>query len=165
MAFAPIRLYATRLDMPTEIRIYLITLLHQTLACTLDLHSQVKQTSWNIKGKDAVALQTLCTTIAAALARDADAVAARIAVLGGAVMGTVRIVAAHSPLSEYPADLVEGIDHALALAERMAYYMKTLRDALTAATDVEDTSTAALYTDILRQVEQQLWALETYLPQ
>jgi starvation-inducible DNA-binding protein len=151
--------------MPTEIRMYLITLLHQTLACTLDLHSQVRQTSWNIKGKDAAVLQTLCTAMAAALARDADAVAARIAVLGGAVMGTVRIVAAYSPLPEYPADLVEGTDHALALAECIAYHTKALRDALTAATDVEDAGTAALYTDILRRVEQQLWALETYLPQ
>jgi DNA-binding ferritin-like protein len=75
--------------------------LHQTLACTLDLHSQVRQTAWNIKGKDAAVWQTLCTTMAGALDKGADAVAERIAVLGGAVMSTVRVVAAHSPLPEH----------------------------------------------------------------
>ena len=45
-------LHPTRIDIPLEIRLYLITLLNQTLACTVDLWSQVKQASWNARGKD-----------------------------------------------------------------------------------------------------------------
>ena len=44
-------LHPTRIDIPPEIRLYLITLLNQTLACTVDLRSQVKQASWNVKGQ------------------------------------------------------------------------------------------------------------------
>ena len=45
-------LYPTRIDLPPEIRLYLITLFNQTLACTVDLRSQVKQAVWNVKGKE-----------------------------------------------------------------------------------------------------------------
>jgi hypothetical protein len=37
-------LYPTRVDMPPEIRAYVVTLLNQTLACTEALRSHVKQT-------------------------------------------------------------------------------------------------------------------------
>jgi len=36
-------LYSVRIDIPPEIRLYVIQLLNQTLACTVDLRSQVKQ--------------------------------------------------------------------------------------------------------------------------
>ena len=41
-----------RHDRPPEIRLYMIQLLNQTLTCTVDLHSQVKQACWNVKGTD-----------------------------------------------------------------------------------------------------------------
>jgi starvation-inducible DNA-binding protein len=74
-------LYPTRLDIPPEIRAYVITLLNQTLACTVDLRSQAKQAAWNVKGKEFPQLQTLFDTIAAALDAYADLIAERIAVL------------------------------------------------------------------------------------
>jgi putative transposase len=39
-------LHPTRIDIPSEIRLYLLTLLNQTLACNVDLRSQVTQASW-----------------------------------------------------------------------------------------------------------------------
>ena len=45
-------LYSVRIDIPPEIRLYVIQLLQQTLACTVDLRSQVKQACWNVKGHD-----------------------------------------------------------------------------------------------------------------
>ena len=158
-------LYPTRLDIPLEIRLFLITLLHQTLACSLDLRSQVKQAAWNMKGKDAAMLHTLCTTMAAELEAYADMVAERIAILGGEVLGTVRTVAAYSTLPEYPGAIVEGHAHALVLAEHLGYYTKAVREAITCATDVEEAGTAAIYTDISLRVDKQLWVLETYLHQ
>ena len=80
-------LHPTRIDMPLEIRAYVITLLQQTLACTVDLRSQVKQATWNVKGTDVFPLQALFTTIAAELDDYTDLVAARIAALGGVVAG------------------------------------------------------------------------------
>ena len=39
-------LHPTRIDIPSEIRLDLMSLLNQTLACTVDLRSQVTQASW-----------------------------------------------------------------------------------------------------------------------
>ena len=43
-------LYAVRIDIPPEIRLYVIQLLQQTLACTVDLRSQIKQRMVEING-------------------------------------------------------------------------------------------------------------------
>jgi DNA-binding ferritin-like protein len=43
-------LHHSRIDLPPEIRLYVVQLLNQTLACTEDLRSQVKQACWNVKG-------------------------------------------------------------------------------------------------------------------
>jgi starvation-inducible DNA-binding protein len=160
--YVPI-LYPSRIDLPAEIRVDVVTLLNQTLAYTVDLRSQVKQACWNVKGKDFIPLHALFTTIAAALDGYADLMAERIAILGGAVMGTVRTAVTLSQLAEYPHTLVEGNDHVVALVERFALYATVMRGSITRAADVEDPGSAAVYTDISRGVDKQLWVLEAHL--
>lgn len=159
---APV-LYPTRIDLPPEIRVDVISLLNRTLAYTVDLRSQVKQACWNVKGKDFIPLHTLFTTMAAALDVYADLVAERIAILGGVVMGTARTAAGLSQLPEYPHTLVEGNDHVAALVERFAHYAMVMRGGIAQAADVEDAGSAAVYTDISRGVDKQLWVLEAHL--
>ena len=156
-------LHPTRINIPQEIRLYLITLLNHSLACTVDLRSQVKQASWNVKGTDFAQLQALFETIATELNAYVNLMAERIVVLGGEVLGTVRIAATQSTLPEYPGGLVEGNAHALALAERFAHYATVIRDAITRAADVGDADTAAIYTDISRGVDKRLGGLEAHL--
>lgn len=156
-------LHPTRSDLPPEIRLYVAQLLNQTLACTVDLRSQVKQACWNVKGKDFPSLHTLFATSAAELDRYTDLVAERIAALGGMVMGTVRTAALQSQLPEYPDAIEDGDAHVLALTERFAYYATAMRSAIALAADVEDAGSAAVYTDISRGVDKQLWFLEAYL--
>ena len=76
-------LHPTRMDIPAEIRRYVIQLLNQTLACTVDLRSHAKQAGWNVRGHDFVPLQALFATMASELDAYADLMAERIAVLGG----------------------------------------------------------------------------------
>lgn len=159
---APV-LHPSRIDLPPAIRVDIITLLNQTLADTVDLRSQVKQACWNVKGKDFIPLHTLFTTIATALDGYADLVAERIAVLGGMVMGTVRVASTLSQLPEYPNTLVDGNGHVVALVERFALYATMMRGSITQAADVEDAGSAAVYTDISRKVDKQLWVLESHL--
>lgn len=159
---API-LHPSRIDLPPEIRVDVITLLNKTLADTVDLRFQVKQACWNVKGKDFIPLHALFTSIAAALDVYTDLVAERIAVLGGMVMGTVRIAAMLSQLPEYPNMLIEGNEHVTALAERFALYATAIRGSITQTADVEDAGSAAVYTDISRKVDKQLWVLEAHL--
>src|SRR5688572_1313279 len=104
-------LYPTRIDIPMEIRVYVITLLQQTLACTVDLRSQVKQAAWNLKGTDVFPLQALFTAIAAELDDYTDLVAARLTALGGVARGTARMAVAQSTLPEYPEDPMVGTAH------------------------------------------------------
>lgn len=160
--YAPV-LHPTRIDLPPEIRLDIIKMLNQILACTIDLRSHVKQACWNVKGKDFVPLHTLFTKIATELDVYADLAAERIAVLGGVVMGTARTAAILSKLTEYPAALVEGTDHVAALVERFAHYATMMRSGITLAADVEDAGSAAVYTDISRGVDKQLWILEAHL--
>ncbi|HXG18704.1 MAG TPA: DNA starvation/stationary phase protection protein Dps [Methylomirabilota bacterium] len=153
----------TRIGMPPEIRLDVITLLNQTLACTMDLRSQVGQACWNIKGKDFSLLHPLFSTMLNELQAYTDMVAQRITVLGGVVMGTVRMAARQSKLPEYPDAVMEGDGHVQALAERFGRYAVTLRENITLVADVEDAGSAAIYTDISRRVDRQLWVLESHL--
>src|SRR5262245_63697712 len=89
-------LHPTRIDIPMEIRVYVIALLQQALACTVDLRSQIKQAAWNVKGPGFSQLHTLFYTMAAELDAYTDLLAERIAVLGGVVQGTIRTAAAQS---------------------------------------------------------------------
>ena len=152
-----------RIDIPLEIRLYVIQLLQQTLACTLDLRSQLKQACWNVKGHDVVLLQALFATMATELDAHTDLVAERLVVLGGVARGTVRTAATHSRLPEYPGALMDGDAHVRALTECFASYATALRADIAHATEVEDAGSAALYTDISRGVDKRLGFLEAYL--
>jgi starvation-inducible DNA-binding protein len=158
-------LYPTRIDIPLEIRACLITLLNQTLACTVDLRFQVKHAAWNVKGNVFVQLRALFEMIVIELDAHMDLVAERITVLGGVVQGTVRTAVTQSTLPEYPGDLVEGDAHVLALAERFAHYATAIRAAIEQAANLEEAATANVYTDISRGIETRLSFLETYLHQ
>lgn len=156
-------LHPTRMDIPPEIRRYVIQLLNQTLACTVDLRSHVKQAGWNVRGQDFAPLQALFATMASELDAYADLMAERIAVLGGVARGTAHTAAAQSRLAAYPDTLVDGQAHVVALAERFAPYATAMRGDIALAADVEDADTAAVYTDISRGVDKRLWVLEAHL--
>jgi Ferritin-like domain len=83
-------LHPTRSEISLEIRVYLITLLNQTLAYTVDLRSHVKQAAWNVKGKEFSQLHDLFAIIATELDAYTDLLAERIAVLGGVARGGCR---------------------------------------------------------------------------
>ena len=156
-------LYPVRIDIPPEIRLYVFQLLNQTLACTVDLRSQVKQACWNVKGHDLLLLHALFATIATELDAHTDLVAERLVVLGGVARGTVRTAATHSRLPEYPGAIMDGDAHVRALTECFASYATALRAVIVHAMEVEEAGSAALYTDISRGVDQRLGFLEAYL--
>jgi len=156
-------LHPVRIEIPLEIRLYVIQLLNQTLACTVDLRSQVKQACWNVKGHDFSQLHALFATMATELDAYTDLLAERIVVLGGMAQATARTAIARSTLQEHPGAIIDGPAHLRALAERVAPYATALRDNITLAADVEDAGSAAVYTDISRGVDKQLWVLDAHL--
>ena len=156
-------LHPTRMDIPAEIRRYVIQLLNQTLACTVDLRFHVKQAGWNVRGQDLAPLQALFASMASELDAYADLVAERIAVLGGIASGTAPPAAMQSRVAASPDTLVDGQAQLGALAERFAPYARAMRGDIALAADVEDADTAAVYTDLSRGVDKQLWVLEAHL--
>ncbi|BAY10620.1 DNA starvation/stationary phase protection protein Dps [Calothrix sp. NIES-2098] len=157
------RLYPTRIDIPAEARSQIVVLLNQTLAATLDLKTQVKQAHWNVKGTDFYQLHELFDEIAGELEEYIDMFAERVTALGGYALGTARAAASNSILPEYPFDVLDGIDHVTALADRFAPYAKHLRDAIAKTDDLGDLDTADLYTEVSRTIDKRLWFLEAHL--
>jgi starvation-inducible DNA-binding protein len=80
----------TQIDFPPEICAYLTTLLHQTLASTVELQSHVAQVSWDVQGQDVFRWRTIFAAMNAALDAYTDLVAERLAVPGRVAVGHGR---------------------------------------------------------------------------
>lgn len=156
-------LHSTRIDIPAKARTQLVDLLNENLARTFDLYSQIKQAHWNVKGHQFYQLHLLFDETASEVLEYVDEVAERITVLGGTALGTVRMSAYASDLSEYPNDIVESMDHVAALADRFGHYCAMAREAIDKSTELGDADTADLFTEISRGVDKRLWFLEAHL--
>ncbi|MBE9181599.1 DNA starvation/stationary phase protection protein Dps [Oculatella sp. LEGE 06141] len=157
------RLYPTRIDLPADTRSAVVEMLNQTLAASTDLKTQVKQAHWNVKGMDFFQLHQLFDEIATELEEFIDKFAERITALGGYAVGTARAAAQQSFLPEYPYDILEGKEHVAALADRLAAYGKSLRQAIDTADDLGDMDTNDLYVEVSRTIDMRLWFLEAHL--
>jgi starvation-inducible DNA-binding protein len=157
------KLYPTRIDLPVDVRTQVIDTLSLTLATTLDLQTQIKQAHWTVKGLDFYQLHQLFDELATEIEDYVDLVAERITALGGTPLGTARIAAANSILPEYPLDVVQGIDHVTAWADRFGSYAAHVRAAIASTGDLGDADTSDLYTEISRTIDKRLWFLEAHL--
>lgn len=155
--------FATRNDIPHRTRETMITLLNQQLADTFDLYSQTKQAHWNVKGTNFYQLHLLFDEVADSIFEFVDMIAERVTALGGYAEGTARMAAGASRLAEFPTDLSDGRHFVAVLAERLAQYAATTREAINTASEDGDQSTADLFTEISRAVDKQLWFLEAHL--
>jgi starvation-inducible DNA-binding protein len=157
------RLYPTHIDLPADARAKIVAILNQSLAATSDLKSQTKQAHWNVKGSDFYQLHELFDEIAGELEEYIDMIAERVTALGGYACGTVRMAASNSILPEYPTEILAGMEHVTALAERFGPYAKHLREAIDKTDDLGDADTADLYTEISRTIDKRLWFLDAHL--
>ena len=85
-------------------------------------------------------------------------------VAGGFVSALVaRITVKESELPEYPFDTVDGMDHVVALADRLAIYAKCLRKNIDKTNELGDMDTNDLLVEISRAINKRLWFLEANL--
>ncbi|MBI2689537.1 MAG: DNA starvation/stationary phase protection protein Dps [Acidobacteria bacterium] len=153
----------TRNNIPASVREQIIPLLNARLADATDLKSQVKQAHWNLKGAQFLQLHELFDAIAGRLDEQIDDIAERAVQLGGTALGTIRLAAAHSSLSEYPADLKDGLAHAAAIADRLAAYGAALRKAIDDTAALGDADTSDMFTGFSREADKDLWLVEAHL--
>jgi starvation-inducible DNA-binding protein len=156
-------LHNTKIDIAGDKREELIAMLNARLADASDLKSQAKQAHWNVKGMSFIALHELFDQIATAAEGHIDLIAERVTTLGGTAMGTVRLAAENSSLSEYPHEITDGAAHVDALSTALAAFGKSVRKAIDESADLGDQDTADLFTEISREIDKQLWFVEAHI--
>ena len=157
------RTFNTSLKLTESTRQQIIDILNARLADTIDLKTQAKQAHWNVKGPEFFQLHELFDSIAGHLDDHADLIAERVTALGGTALGTARIAASTSAIPEYDLDAVGGLDHVVALSERLAKAANQFRTEIDRTDDLGDKATADLFTQITRDADKDLWFLEAHL--
>ena len=156
-------LHNTKIDLTKDKREKLIEILNGRLADASDLKSQIKQAHWNVKGMSFIALHELFDSIATAVEAHIDLIAERVTTLGGTAMGTVRLAAQNSGLSEYPHEITDGASHVDAVSTALADFGKAVRKGIDEAADLGDQDTADIFTEISREIDKQLWFVEAHI--
>jgi starvation-inducible DNA-binding protein len=155
-------MHNTKIDLAKGKREKIIELLNQSLADAMDLKSQAKQAHWNVKGPSFIALHELFDQVATEVEGHVDEIAERVTSLGGTAMGTVRIAAETSSLSQYPLEITDGTAHVDALSTAIADFGKKIRKNIDATDELGDADTADLYTGISRGMDKLLWFVEAH---
>jgi starvation-inducible DNA-binding protein len=153
----------SRNTLDEEIRTQSVMALNRHLAAVIDLHGQLKQAHWNVRGPGFIGVHLLFDQVAAAALADADAMAERAGALGGNARGTVKTAAADSFLIPYPHEIAGVQQHCFAVCGALAAFGQSVRDAAAAATAYGDADTADLFTSISRKADQNLWMVGSNL--
>lgn len=155
--------FKTSIDLPKKTRDAMIVLCNQQLADTGDLHSQIKQAHWNVKGSQFIALHKLYDDLAGEMLDQVDMIAERATALGGLALGTARMAAANSRLEEYPLDSTDSLVTVKVLVNRYAAYAASTREAIDVAARASDQGTSDMFTEVSRAADKALWFLEAHL--
>ncbi|NDE91224.1 MAG: DNA starvation/stationary phase protection protein Dps [Alphaproteobacteria bacterium] len=146
-----------------NIRAQSIELLNKQLASAIDLHAQVKQAHWNVRGPGFIGAHELFDKVAEVVEDTSDKIAERIGGLGGTAQGTLAVAAKHSFLVPYNLGIADVSQHIFAVASSLAAFSQALRQSITQTSGCGDDVTADLLTQTAREVEQQLWFVESHL--
>ena len=156
-------MHRTKNDLAKKNREKIIETLNARLADAIDLKTQAKQAHWNVKGAQFIALHELFDQVATAVEAHVDLIAERVTALGGTAMGTARVVAQRSTLSEYPLEIVDGMAHVDALSTAMADFGKKVRKGIDDTDKLGDADTADLFTEVSREIDKLLWFVEAHI--
>jgi starvation-inducible DNA-binding protein len=153
----------THNTLPEEIRIQSVELLNKHLAAAIDLHAQMKQAHWNVRGPGFIAIHELFDRVSTAVEDYSDMLAERAAGLGGTANGTVQVAAERSFLIPYPLGVADELKHLFAVSGALAAFGGSVIEAIAKSTEIEDATTADLFTEISRGIDQQLYFVESHL--
>ncbi len=156
-------MHLTRNTLGQHIRAQSVDLLNKHLAASIDLHAQVKQAHWNVRGPGFIAVHELFDKVATVVEGFSDMLAERAGSLGGTADGTVQVAAERSFLIRYPLGIAQEQQHVFAVAGALAAFGQSVRDASELATTFGDANTADLFTQVSRGVDQQLWLVESHM--
>ncbi|MGQ3045193.1 MAG: DNA starvation/stationary phase protection protein Dps [Niveispirillum sp.] len=139
-----------------------VELLNRHLAAAVDLHAQVKQAHWNVRGSSFSAVHEMFDNAAIEVGTYADLMAERAAALGGTAYGSVHVAAERSFLVPYPLGVAEARQHIFALSQAFSAFGQSAREAIGLSTSHGDPVTADLFTQVTRGMDRQLWLIESH---
>jgi len=154
-------MYETHNDLSESIRSRMIELLNARLANAIDLRLQLKVAHWNVKGPEFIALHKMFDEIVDDADEYVDLIAERAVQLGGVADGTARQVAERSSLDEYSAT-GGGQEHVHAVADVLAAFGRSAREAIEVAAAAKDQDTSDIFTEISRGTDKWLWMVEAH---
>jgi starvation-inducible DNA-binding protein len=157
-------MHPTHNTLSENIRAKSVELLNKHLAAAIDLHGQVKQAHWNVRGPAFIAIHELFDTVADQVAAYSDTLAERTAALGGTAQGTVQVAAERSFLVPYTLGVADQKEHIFMLSAALAAFGQSARQAVGEAAGYGDADTADLLTEVSRGIDQKLWLVESHLP-
>jgi starvation-inducible DNA-binding protein len=147
-----------------NVRAKSIELLNKHLAAAIDLHGQVKQAHWNVRGPTFIAIHELFDKVADKVESYSDTLAERAAALGGTAQGTVHVAAERSFLAPYALGVANEKEHILAVSTSLGAFGQSARLAIDEAATAGDADTSDLFTEVSRGIDHQLWFVESHLP-
>lgn len=156
-------MHSTKIDLAKGKREKVVGILNARLADAVDLKSQAKQAHWNVKGPHFIGLHELFDRVSTEVEAHIDEIAERITSLGGTAMGTVRVAAQTSSLSEYPLEITDGTAHVDALSTALADFGKKIRKGIDETDELGDADTADLFTEVSRSIDKLLWFVEAHI--
>lgn len=137
--------------------------LNARLADMIALRLALKQAHWNLKGPSYIGIHTLLDQVTARVAANEDEMAERVQALGGVAKGTLEVVAKEAKVEAYPTDLIKDLDHVKALSARISEAGGRMRAAIAVAQEAGDEGTADIFVGASRQLDKDLWFLESHL--
>lgn len=140
-----------------------IAALNAALADAVALRMAIKQAHWTVKGPHFIAIHELFDTVAGRIAENADILAEQVQTLGGQAHGSLEAVEKGAKIKPYPLDLVKDMEHVRAVCERMADAGERVRKAIDETTEAGDADTADIFTAYSRQLDKDLWFIESHL--
>jgi starvation-inducible DNA-binding protein len=156
-------MHQTRNTLSEGVRAQSIELLNNHLAAAIDLHAQMKQAHWNVRGPAFIAVHELFDKVSDEAEKFSDLIAERAGALGGTAQGTVQVAAERSFLVRYPLGIADESQHIFAVSGALAAFGQSVHEAIAKATDLGDATTADLFTEISRGVDLQLWFVESHV--
>lgn len=155
-------MHATHNTLSENIRAQSAELLNLQLAAAIDLHGQVKQAHWNVRGPGFMAVHKLFDDVSGEVETYSDMIAERAGGVGATAFGTVQVATERSFLVPYSLGVADVAEHVFAVSAALAAFGQSIRDAAVHATVFGDADTADLLTEISRRIDHQLWFVESH---
>jgi len=154
----------TYINIESNVRAKIIPILQAAQASALDLAGQTKHAHWNLKGTNFIALHLFFDTLYGVVQVMVDDLAERTVALGGMAEGRLKQASGLTQLPAYTAE-TNATDHLKGLSTNFAAFAAQTRAAIDTTTELGDAVTADLFTSITRELDKQLWMIESHLSQ